>query len=108
MAQRQNVRTHTRRTKSGGQTTVHQHSRQGQGKQRKPIVSPRHAWKLARRAFAAGRRKKRVTAFVLGGLAVGELGAWLGLRGAGFLLATAGVLMLATAALAAAATGGDL
>lgn len=101
-----NVRTHTRRTASGGQTTVRQHSRKGRGKRRG--LSPRHAWKLAKRAFAAGRRKKRVTACVLGGLALGELGAWAGLRGAGFLLATAGVLMLATAALAAAATGGDL
>ena len=106
MAQRQNVRTHTRRTPSGGQTTVRQHGRQGRATRRG--LSPRHAWKLAKRSFAAGRRKKRVTALVLGGLALGELGAWAGLRGAGLLLATAGVLALGAAALAAAATGGDL
>jgi len=107
MPPRQTVRTHTRKTPSGGQTTVRQHGRQGRAK-RKPVVSPRHAWKLAKRAFTAGRRKRRVTAAVLGGLALAELGAWVGLRGAGFLLATVGVLALGAAALAAAATGGDL
>jgi hypothetical protein len=72
------------------------------------LVSPGHAWKVARRAFGAARRKKRVTAVVLGGLAVGELGAWLTLRGASLVLLTAGILALGVAALAAAASGKDL
>jgi hypothetical protein len=100
------VKTHTRRTASGKTTTVHQHSRRGRG--RRGLVSPGHAWKLARRAFGAARRHKRVTACVLGGLAIGELTAWATLRGAGFLLVTAGVLALGVAALAAAASGVDL
>jgi hypothetical protein len=68
-------------------------------------VTPRHAWKLARKAFAAGRKKKRVTAAVLGGLAVAEFGAWLGLQGVSLMAATAGVLALSVAALAASASG---
>jgi hypothetical protein len=100
------VRTHTRRTAAGGTTTVRQHSRRMRGG--RGLVSPGHAWKMARRAFGAARRKKRVTALVLGGLAVGELGAWLTLRGASLVLLTAGMLALGVAALAAAASGKDL
>jgi hypothetical protein len=103
---RGNVRTHTRRTKSGGTTTVQQHSRQNRG--RRGLVSPGHAWKMARRAFGAARRKKRVTAVVLGGLALGELGAWTALRGVGLALATAGALAILVAWLAAAASGMDV
>jgi len=71
-------------------------------------VSPGHAWKMARRAFGAARRKKRATALVLGGLALGELAAWLTRRGAGLALATAGVLALGVALLAASASGMDV
>ncbi len=100
---RGNVRTHTRRTKSGRTTTVRQHSRSMRGG--RGLVSPGHAWHMTKRAFSAARRKKRVTALVLGGLALGELGAWLTLRGAGLALATAGVLALGVALLAAMASG---
>jgi len=100
---RGNVRTHTRRTKSGGTTTVRHHSRSMRGG--RGLVSPGHAWKMARRAFGAARRKKRLTALVLGGLAVGELGAWVTLRGVGLAVATAGVLAIGVALLAAMASG---
>jgi len=105
MAGQGNVRTHTRRTASGKTTTVQQHSRRKQG--RRGLVSPSHAWKLARRAWAAGRRHRRVTAAVLGGLAVAEVSAWLTLRGVGLVLATAGVLAVGVASLAGAASGWD-
>jgi hypothetical protein len=101
------VRQYARRTASGGTTTVHQHSRRGRGRKR-GLVSPRHAWRLARRALRAARRRKRATAAVLGGLAVAELLSWFALRGVGFLLATAAVLAIAAASLAMAATGGEL
>ena len=97
-----NVRTHTRRTKSGKTTTVKQHLRTKKGR---ALVSPSHAWKLAKRAASAGRRKRRVTAAVLGGLAVAEVSAWLTLRGVGLVIATAGVLALCVALLAGSATG---
>jgi hypothetical protein len=100
------VRTHTRRTKSGRTSTVRQHSRRTRG--RRGLVSPRHSWKLARRAFRAARRRKRGTALMLGGLAAGELTAWLTLRGVGLVLATAAVLALGVASLAMAASGGEL
>jgi hypothetical protein len=100
------VKQHTRRTASGSTTTVHQHSRRTRG--RRALVSPGHAWQMAKRAVRASRRHKRVTAAVLGGLAVGELAAWATLRGASFMLATAGVLAIGVAALAAAASGGEL
>jgi hypothetical protein len=100
------VRTHTRRTASGGTTTVHQHSRRTKG--RRAIVSPAHAWKLIKRALGAARRHKRATALVLGGLALGELAAWLTLRGVGLMLATAGLLALGVAIAATAAAGGEL
>jgi hypothetical protein len=54
------------------------------------------------------RQRRRLTAVVLGGLAVGELGAWVALRGVGALLATAGILALGVAFLAAMASGVDL
>jgi hypothetical protein len=63
---------------------------------------------MARRAFRAARRKKRATAVVLGGLAVGELGAWMTLRGVGLVLGTAGVLAIGVALLAASASGMDV
>jgi hypothetical protein len=71
------------------------------------MFSPAHAWKLAKQAFRAGKRKHRMMAFALGGLALGELTAWGTLRGAGLMLATAGVLAMAVAALCAGMTGAD-
>jgi hypothetical protein len=103
---RGNVRSHARRTKSGGTTTVRQHSRRVRGG--RGLVTPGHAWKMARRAFGAARRHKRVTAAVFGGLALGELAAWLTLRGVGLVLVTAGILAIGVACLAAAASGMDL
>lgn len=103
MASRGNVRTHTRRTASGKTATVHQHTRRNRG--RRALVSPSHAWKLAKRAWQAGRKRRRVTAAVLGGLAVAEVSAWLTLRGVGLVFATAGVLAIGMASLAAAASG---
>jgi hypothetical protein len=103
---RGSVRTHTRRTKSGSTTTVRQHSRQMRGG--RGLVSPAHAWKMARRAAGAARRKKRATALVLGGLALGEMGAWLTLRGVSLALVTAGILAIGVAAMAAAASGKEL
>jgi hypothetical protein len=63
---------------------------------------------LAKRALRAARRHKRATALVLGGLAAGELGAWLTLRGVTVVVATAAVLALGVASLAASASGADL
>jgi hypothetical protein len=100
------VRTHTRRTASGETTTVHQHSRRNRGG--RGLVSPGHAWKMAGRAVRAARRRKRLTALVFGGLALGELGAWTALRGVGLALATAGILAIGIAWLAAAASGMDV
>ncbi len=100
------VRTHTRRTKSGATTTVRQHSRSMRGG--RGLVSPAHAWRNAKRAFGAARRKKRVTAVVLGGLALGERGAWLTRRGVSLTLVTAGILAIGVASLAAAASGKDV
>lgn len=99
---RGNVRQHTRRMANGQTTTVHQHRRQT-----RRGLSPRHAGKLARQAFRNWGRKRRVTALVLGGLALGELGAWVGLRGTFFMLTTVGVLALGVAMLAASASGGE-
>jgi hypothetical protein len=58
-----------------------------------------------RRAFAAGRRRRKVTACVLGGLAVAEFGAWLTVSGVALIAATAAVLFGATAVVAAQAGG---
>jgi hypothetical protein len=68
-------------------------------------VTPRHSWSLLTRAFRAGRKRKRVTAAVLGGLAVLELAAWLTVSGAALILATFAVLAGATAFVAAQAGG---
>lgn len=100
---RGNVRTHTRRTASGGTTTVTQHTRRNKG--RRGLLRPGRGWRNIRRAFAAMRRKKRLTAAALLGLGLAELGGWTFLRGAGLVLLTAGVLALAVAFLAAMATG---
>jgi hypothetical protein len=97
------VRTHTRRMPDGTTRTVHQHTRRG----RPRGLSPKHAGKLARRAFRNWGRKKRATALLFGGLALGEFGAWLGLRGAFFMLTTVALLAIGAAALAAAASGGE-
>ena len=100
------VRGHTRRMKDGRTATVRPHSRRTKG--RRGLVSPGHAWKSARRAFRAIRRRKRATAAAFGVLALAELAAWLLLRGAGAALATAGVLALGVAYLAGIASGVDL
>jgi hypothetical protein len=99
------VRQHTRRTAAGETTTVHQYTRTGRGR-RRGLISPRHAWQLLRRAFRAASRHKRGTAVLLGGLAACELAAWVTVRGAGFILATAGVLALGAGSLMLAGTGG--
>lgn len=99
----QRVRTHTRKTPGGGTTTVHQHARTG--RDARPLLSPGHALKLAKRAAAQGKRKRRVMAFTLGAMAAGELGLWAGLRGGALLLGTAALLALGVAVLAGAATG---
>lgn len=100
MPARANVRQHTRRTSSGGMTSVRRHSRRPRG-----LVSPGHSWSLARRAIRAVRKRKRATAAVLGGLAVIELGAWATLTGAWLILATAAVLAASVAFVAAQASG---
>ena len=97
------VRTHTRRNADGSTTRVQQHSRAG--RPRKAIVSPGHAWKLLKKAFRHGRRKKRWLAAGLGALAVLELTAWLTLEGTSLLLVTAGALAVAVGAVGAAAGG---
>jgi hypothetical protein len=97
------VKTHTRTNADGTKTTVRQHTRTSKG--RKPLVSPRHALKLARQAFQAGRRKRRWTAAALGALALAEITAYLTVQGAALLFVTVGVLALATATVAAAVTG---
>lgn len=105
MAGRHNVRTHRRRTKNG-YTTVHRHNRASQG-----FVSPHHAAKLAGKAWRAWRKRgrngkrRRGTALLLGGLALGELGAWTALRGTGLILTTAGVLAIGVGSLAFSASG---
>lgn len=57
------------------------------------------------RGFRAGKRRKRVAAFVFAGLGVAELVAWLTLSGAGLVLATAAVLAGVFAVGAALLTG---
>lgn len=94
------VRQHSRRTASGGRSTVRRHTRRTRA-----LVTPGHAWTLARRAFRAVRRRRRGVALALGALAFGELAAWLTLRGVFFMLTTAALLALGAAMLAAAATG---
>jgi hypothetical protein len=97
------VRAHTRKTASGKTATVRSHGRKG--RPRKALISPRHSWKLLRKAFAAGRKKKRAAAVVLGLLALTEITAWLTLEGASLIIATAGVLALAVG-VAGAGLGG--
>lgn len=97
------VKSHTRKTASGRTTRVQQHSRQN--RPRRALISPRHSWQLARRAFRAGRRKRRLLAATLGALAVLEITAWLTLEGASLALATAGTLAVAVAVVAAGVGG---
>lgn len=103
MTARAGVRSHSRRTASGRTTTVRQHSRRTRG--RRALVSPGHAWKLARRAFGAARKRRRAVAVVLGVLAVAELAAWLTLDTTALMLATAAALAIGGATVAAAMTG---
>lgn len=96
------VRAHTRKTASGGTTTVKQHSRTG--RPRKALISPGHAWKLAKKAFGA-RKSRRGLAIGLGLLAIVEVTAWLTLTGVSLAIATAAILALGVAAIGAAAGG---
>ncbi len=97
------VRTHTRKTASGKTATVRNHTRAGRPK--KAIVHPRHAWKLAKKAWSANRKKKRTAAVILSLLALTEITAWLTLEGVSLAFATAGILALSVAAVGAAAGG---
>jgi hypothetical protein len=101
---RGSVRTHTR-TVGGKRQTVHQHTRRRRGK---GVVSPGHAWRMFRKAFGHARRKRRGLALAFGALAVGELAAFVTLRGAMFMLATVGLLAIGAALGAAALSGGKL
>jgi hypothetical protein len=74
-------------------------------RKRRGLLSPRHSWSLIGRAFRAARARRRVTAAVLGGLAVAELAAWLTLTGAALVIATAGVLAFLTGFLLSLVTG---
>src|SRR5215472_3942878 len=100
---RGNVRGHTRKTPSGGTTNVTQHSRRG--RPRRALLSPGHAWQLAKKALRANRRKKQTVALVLGVLALGEITAWLTLQGVSVILLTFGFIAIAVGTLAAAAGG---
>lgn len=100
------VRSHTRKTPSGGRTKVGQHSRTGRpAKGRKALLSPGHAWALLRKASRANRRRKTTVALVLAALGVVELVAWFTLQGASLILVTAGMLAIAVGTAAAAAGG---
>jgi hypothetical protein len=103
----QNVRTHTRKTPSGGTTTVRQHSRAGRPRKSRQVVSPAHAWKLAKKAFGHHRRGRKAAAVAVGLLAVGELGAWFTLQGVGLLAVTFGIIALAVASIVGGMSGAD-
>lgn len=126
---RAQVRSHARRTASGGTTTVHQHTksfrhsgaqsrrsyrravrRQGFGQQsqtRKKKRKPRRnlagrGWDNAKRAFwtwGPGKRRK-VVAVSLGVFAVGQVGTYVGLQGIGGVATAIGVLGLGLGILA--------
>jgi hypothetical protein len=102
---RGSVRGHARRTPGGGTTRVRHHSRRTRGR---GLVSPAHAWKLAKRAHKASRRRRRGLALGLGALAAGELAAWVTLRGLTLVLVTAAALALGAAFLAGSASGARL
>ena len=97
------VRGHTRRKPGGGTTRVQQHSRSG--RPRKALVSGRHAWSLAKRAWKANKRKKKALAATLITLSIGEGVAVLTLDTAGKLLSTFAFLAFLGAGLAFTATG---
>jgi diacylglycerol kinase len=97
------VRSHKRRTASGGTTRVTQHNRRG--RPRKALLSAGHAWALLRKAWRANRRRKRAVAAVLAVLGLAELVAWLTLQGTSLILLTAGMLAIAVATLAAGLGG---
>lgn len=81
------VRGHTRRTKSGGTTTVRRHDRIRKGGMR-----PARAGRNLGRAWRAVRRGRKAVAFTFVGLAVLELGAWATLQGGQWLATAAGLL----------------
>lgn len=97
------VRSHTRKTASGGTAKVRQHSRTG--RPRKGLVSPGHAWGLLKRARKASKRKKTLLAVTLGALGIAEFTSWLTLDTAGKLFTTIAVLASVGAALTLSATG---
>ena len=98
------VRTHTRKTPGGGTARVRQHSRAG--RPRKALVSPEHSWKLFKKAWQHGRKKRRVLAVIVGGAAALELTAYLTTQGIGYGLLTIGVLAAGVGGVLTAIGGG--
>ena len=98
------VRAHTRKTPSGGTTRVANHNRKGRPR-KAALVSPRHAWKLLKKAASAAGKKKRGAAVVLGLLAVAEITAWLTLEGAALVFVTMGVLAISVGVVSAGLGG---
>lgn len=105
------VRTHSRRTRSGGSTTVHRHDRSNRGKswsqmqkpyrRRKRGLQLRRGFRNLGKAWGYGKRHKRVRACAFGAAGTFELGAWCTSRGlmviggAAFLLCAALVVPIA-------------
>lgn len=104
VAMSERVRAHTRRTASGKTTQVRNHGRKSRPR-KAALVSPRHAWKLLKKAANAAGRKKRGAAMVLGLLALGEITAWLTLEGASLIFVTAGVLAVSVGVVGAGLGG---
>lgn len=71
---------------------------------RRPL-SPRRAWRNAKRAWRAGRQRRLTHAAVFGTVAAAELGAWAAFGATGLVLTTIGVLAIGAGTLAMRATG---
>lgn len=80
------VRPHTRDGKR-----VRAHTRRSRPS-KKPLLSPKRAWRNFKRAYRHAKRKKKLMALGFGLLGSAELGAWAFGRGAGFMLTTVGVM----------------
>jgi len=87
------VRTHTRRTASGGTTTVRHHTRKG--KPRGP--NPGHARKLGRRAVSHGKRGRKGVAAALVTFAIAEVALWAAFNITGIICGLAGALLIGIA-----------
>lgn len=83
-----NVRTHTRRTKNGGTTTVRRHQRRGGG------PNPSHAWKLGKKARSARKRGRHGVMSALITFAVLELVLWAVFNVAGVLFGVLGAALI--------------